>query len=589
MEKQKAKLISSIKQGNLKKLKETLGRVDLSSALSQEEKSDYICKVFKAAICKNDKAISQLLLTKFIKVRIGKGTWPLLIHAAVQTGEATSVVALLSKGNDINGIHRWKQTSGNFKGTVLHLAIRERQLEIAELLVKRGADVNAKGELDETPLHMAVRNQYLPSVQLLVNKGAAVNSTANNNVTPLDVAARGGHLGIVRYLLEKGATVNQVLSIKAQSPLHNAIRKNHQEIVKLLIDKGANVNAQDFYHDTPLHVAVANDSCSEIVEYLLKRGSNVMASDIDGNTPIYIAAENGCCKNTLILLNNGADINSKCHNGLTSLHTALRFRKIGVVNLLLKHGADCSAVDSEGATPLHYSARYGYCEIIESLLNLGVDINCRDHEGATPLYHASCLKMYKFAVMTLLENGADINILLNDGTSSLTVLSVFDEDNYSWEIVEIFVKFIVKMLSLNQFVHDSYLNLIRRTSKLRALKVLCEKEIEELKKDEISGTAVSLYDVLTKNLDFLEAYARNENIVNAVNSNDFDENYPLYASFIRRQLNRGTVRKELLEKNNRFFRALFPQLPDICNENIFLHLNNRDLSILLEARKPQTS
>jgi len=102
-----------------------------------------------------------------------------LIHTAAMNGNLAGVQAELDKGVDVN-----KRYGGM---TPLHFAVAVGHKEIAELLITKGADVNAKGEWDRTPLHAAATNGKKEVAELLIAKGADVNAKSDFG-TPLDLA-----------------------------------------------------------------------------------------------------------------------------------------------------------------------------------------------------------------------------------------------------------------------------------------------------------------------------------------------------------------------------------------------------------------
>lgn len=69
-----------------------------------------------------------------------------------------------------------------------NLAIENEHDDIAKMLIKNGANVNAKNSYNDTPLHVAAENGYDDIVNLLIENGANVNAKNNDNMTPLDVA-----------------------------------------------------------------------------------------------------------------------------------------------------------------------------------------------------------------------------------------------------------------------------------------------------------------------------------------------------------------------------------------------------------------
>ena len=73
-------------------------------------------------------------------------------------------------------------------GTPLHFAAWKGHQEIVELLIAKGAGVNAKDEDDLTPLHNASITDQKEVAALLIANGADVNTTDMHGRTPLDVA-----------------------------------------------------------------------------------------------------------------------------------------------------------------------------------------------------------------------------------------------------------------------------------------------------------------------------------------------------------------------------------------------------------------
>jgi ankyrin repeat protein len=76
-----------------------------------------------------------------------------------------------------------------------------------ELLLERGANVEAHGKEQLPPLHSAAANGHVEMVRLLLAKGANVDSQAGR-YSPLAVAARNGSVEVVRFLLNMGANAH---------------------------------------------------------------------------------------------------------------------------------------------------------------------------------------------------------------------------------------------------------------------------------------------------------------------------------------------------------------------------------------------
>ena len=164
---------------------------------------------------------------------------------------------------------------------------KELSKVIIELLIAKGADVNAKRDDGETPLHQAASKGRKEIIELLITKGADVNAKSDDGWTPLHVAASSeGHKEIVELLIDKGSDVS-AKSDRGWTPLHYAA-EGHREIAELLIDKGADVNAMSNIGKTPLYLA-ADSGYKEIIELLIAKGADVNAKTNDEKTLLDMA------------------------------------------------------------------------------------------------------------------------------------------------------------------------------------------------------------------------------------------------------------------------------------------------------------
>jgi len=77
-------------------------------------------------------------------------------------------------------------------------------LDVARLLLDRGADINAKNKNGWTPLHLAARDGHVYVARLLLERGADAGVRDNKGRTPLDVARYTGHAEVVRVIEEYG-------------------------------------------------------------------------------------------------------------------------------------------------------------------------------------------------------------------------------------------------------------------------------------------------------------------------------------------------------------------------------------------------
>ena len=163
------------------------------------------------------------------------------IHQAVFDGNIGAVKQHLDAGTDVNA----KSAGG--KLTPLHLAARSGQKEIAQLLIAKGADVNAKTKRGDTPLDQAIQLNRTEIVDLLREHGGKAKAPDID----IHTAAFDRDIEAVKQHLAAGTDVN-AKGRNGSTPLHSAASGGHGGIVELLIAKGADVNANSNYK-TPLY------------------------------------------------------------------------------------------------------------------------------------------------------------------------------------------------------------------------------------------------------------------------------------------------------------------------------------------------
>lgn len=122
-----------------------------------------------------------------------------------------------------------------------------------------------------------------------------------------------------------------------------------------------------------------------------------------------------------VLLENGADMNSRDETGGTALHAAGN-SGASMMQLLLAHGASISARDNEGKTPLFQAMRYDYgVEGIEALIKAGADVNATDVRGRTAMFEIDGHYDYSAKLEVLIKHGASVQVISNDKETPMHV------------------------------------------------------------------------------------------------------------------------------------------------------------------------
>lgn len=323
-----------------------------------------------------------------------------------------------------------------------------RSLEVAQLLVDAGADVNQVWSGGTTPIFEATADQYLNLAKLLVSKGANVNVRLANGLTPLIYAARNGAFNCVDLFLDAGADINAVASEHGIGAFGSALNRLDLKLAEHLFARGAEPN---FGSIETLPLAIAEHGSLAFVRALEEKGYKLVRDDQRGRMA-FISARNPDPEVFDYLLNHGADPSEGNDFGYTPLTLAALNNRSSLIRRYLERGDDASVRDIDGETALSlalekhnneavaalrefhveemdYSAQAPDTAMLKAaedgalgtILNLrdeGISINSEDDEGNTPILLA--VKAGHLGVVrSLYHLGADINHRNHAGQTAL--------------------------------------------------------------------------------------------------------------------------------------------------------------------------
>jgi uncharacterized protein len=343
---------------------------------------------------------------------------------ASRTGKIAAVRLLIDRGANVNA------KDVEHGQTALMWAVLENHADVVDLLLTRGADINAHTKVTIT------KGEYVPARAAAASGAGIIRQralpTPNGGMTPLLFAIRDGNAPMMRLLLDRGASLKES-SGNHTTPLLIALLNGQVAMATELLNRGADPNAADDYHRAALFAAIdlrnfnhekygdlPTDGIDplDFIKSLLKKGADpnlktdtvpvhgLMQFDaswvnFDGETPFVRAALSGDIEVMRLLLENGADPNIATTQGSTALmaasginwipgqtYTRSEADYVEAVKLCLDRGAPVNAANSLGLTAMHGAANRGWVSIMKMLADHGSELEPKDKQGRTPMVFA---------------------------------------------------------------------------------------------------------------------------------------------------------------------------------------------------------
>ena len=375
---------------------------------------------------------------------------------AAERGNLEAVRTLLRGGADANGA----QADGT---TALHWAAINDDVRIVEVLLYAGATVKPITRLGGyTPLHLASRSGHGDVVRALLIGGADANGFTNTGVTALHFAAQSNSAESIRTLVEHGAEVDVLDSRSSRTPLMFAAVGNSTAAIQALIDAGADVSVQtdlkDYEaiaeannKDRARRTAVRNaglppDQRPEVRGFPgggrgappQRAGAGARRADSTATTPdpddpkpdpddakpdpddpdaepADVSPLKDLARDAVLEHDETADPDKKPDEPAEP-----EIRALSTNEQLGKQG---------GFTALHFAARQGHVDAAKLLLVSGALVDqVTGGDESSPLLVAVINGHYDLA-KELLENGADPNVISDDGAGPL-----FATFNIEWSL-----------------------------------------------------------------------------------------------------------------------------------------------------------
>jgi ankyrin repeat protein len=341
-----------------------------------------------------------------VDVALPQGETPLML--ASRTSGVDAVRLLIARRANVNVVERWQGE------TALMYAAAHDRGDVAAALIAAGANVNARTPLNElpdrkpavryfveiptaglTPVMFAARHGAVSALRVLIKAGADLDAKTPEGFSPIVIALDNLHFDAAKVLVEAGASANGgglFAVVEARNRVNYVGEyqvptgaESSLDVLKLMLSHGA-------------------DLMDRLPEQLLDRDPRF------GPPPPKItdlalirAARSSDVDAMRVLIEGGADpsLHDEKRGGITPLVAVMmgpelpalieadrqptEKQAIAAIDFLLDHGVQPSIANDLGATALHMAALRDYPGVIRHMAERGADLNVADREGLTPL------------------------------------------------------------------------------------------------------------------------------------------------------------------------------------------------------------
>ncbi len=319
----------------------------------------------------------------------------LLIYAIIENDQK-SLEDLIKQGMNIN-------THNITNYAPLPLAVRLGHTEIVSLLLKHHANPNIgnDGNDQAIPLNQAARSNSLQLAQILLDAGANINKENGRGYSALMLASLYGHEQFVDFLIENKANIHHT-NHKGSDALMMASAYGQNAIASKLLSIGVDSSRENSKGFTALDYAVQQGSKEIVASFLHHHGFKTAAK--------ILFSEN------VTELNIDTQFISAKFLGYPLLNLSARFGNVALTRKLLSLGANPTVQSSTGykKNALMAACQGGSLLLVEAIISHGIDVNIQDSHGDPAINWATAYNQ-KDIVSTLLSAGADPNVSNVDG------------------------------------------------------------------------------------------------------------------------------------------------------------------------------
>ncbi|XP_071973321.1 ankyrin repeat domain-containing protein 27 isoform X2 [Engystomops pustulosus] len=338
--------------------------------------------------------------------RDDRGYTPL--HVAAICGQSQFIDLLISKGAAVNAT--------DYHGfTPLHLACQKGHQKIALLLLHYKSSRDIQDNNGNTPLHLACTYGHEDCVKALVYydvNSCKMDCGNEKGDTALHIAARWGYQGIIEVLLQNGANTN-ILNKRKETPLQCALNSKILSIMESaqVEDTGRPSNSESLSQSSPRSAdTISQDSSESSLSSPSTRHDDVKSKYKDVEK-LLRAVSDGDLEMVRYLLewvedDYDDDVEDSLVGKKDFCHPLCQCRTCGPVqkklNRIPTNGLGVNVTSRDGFTPLHIAALHGHSILVTLLLKHGAHVDAKNGNRALPL-HLACHRGHFEVVKILME------------------------------------------------------------------------------------------------------------------------------------------------------------------------------------------
>lgn len=301
-----------------------------------------------------------------------KGNTPLL--KAVKSKNQGAINFLMERQGVIDSIN-----SATIPGreTPLSAALLERDFELADRLIERGASLKVDKEAGLPIIIDAVVQGDQEMLDYLIAKNADVDYKGAQPTTALAYASDSQSLEKMRLLLKSGASPD-VRGISGKPLIIEAAKEGNMQKVRMYLSHDVDINALTGegvgMEMSALSFAIENGD-NKLRDLLLEKGADTNVFATTGVPLLHYAVRNGDYELSETLLAHKADPNIESPDGEVVLVSAVENEDLDLLDLLIDHDADPSMANQNEVTPLDVAVGNGNVAATYQLITAGAELD----------------------------------------------------------------------------------------------------------------------------------------------------------------------------------------------------------------------